>query len=146
MPVARPIQRGPVARYQFWIGESSCLDEGLARRSRLRYSRSELAAFGPDDFKAALVKEYQLAGEIRAWENPGVHQIRELRWEAALARGLRVLGREKEEVTQGFKSAPWKLALAAWLKASTQATNRWLSIKLNLGVPTSIIEISLKNG
>jgi len=116
--------------------EKWILNPGDAKREQRRLCSGW--AFGPDDFKAALVKEYQLAGDIRAWENPGVHQIRELRWEAALVQGLQILGREKEEVAHGRKSAPWKLALAAWLKARTQATNRWLSVKLNLGVPTSI--------
>jgi putative transposase len=116
--------------------EELVLNPGEARRKHRLICSGW--AFGPDEFKAALVKEYQLVGDVRAWENPEVQHIRQLRWEAALTQGLQALGRQPAEALLGRKSAPWKLALAAWLKARTQVSNRWLSVKLHLGVPTAI--------
>ena len=42
------------------------------------------------------------------------------------------------DARQSPKSAPWKLALAVWLKSRTQVRNRWLAEKLHLGVATAV--------
>jgi REP element-mobilizing transposase RayT len=95
-------------------------------------------AVGSDEFKASLVKEYNLAGTIRSWDSLGVADVRRLRWEAALARALKVLGRGEKEARAEAKSARWKLAVAAWMRGHTQAGHRWLSLKLNLGAPAAL--------
>jgi len=53
--------------------------------------------------------------------------------ETDLEKVLMKLGRTADELKADGKSAAWKLALAAALKARTTATNRWLVAALQLG-------------
>ncbi len=46
---------------------------------------------------------------------------------------LRTLGRTRQEAESEGKSADWKLAVAAAMKARSTVTNRWLSENLHLG-------------
>jgi REP element-mobilizing transposase RayT len=95
-------------------------------------------AIGGDEFKARLVKEYSLAGELRSSDEVGVREVRLIQWDTILQKGLHALGRSNEDALVQPKSAPWKLALAAWMKTRTQVSNHWLTAKLNLGVPTAV--------
>ena len=54
-----------------------------------------------------------------------------------LQRGLAAVGRTLDQAKTEPKSAGWKLAVAAWLKARTQAGNAWLSERLHLGAPAA---------
>ena len=40
------------------------------------------------------------------------------------------------------KSAPWKVAIAAEMKATTVATNRWLAISLAMGSPWMVSRLA----
>ena len=51
------------------------------------------------------------------------------------------LGRSPAELAAAGKSAPWKLALAAGLKARTTVTKHWLSENIRMG---SLNEVSRK--
>ena len=62
-------------------------------------------------------------------------------WQETLEKLLRTLSRTADELTAAGKSAGWKLALAAALKARTTATNRWLDTALLLG---NLHEVSRK--
>ena len=53
--------------------------------------------------------------------------------ETDLGKVLMKLGRTADGLRADGKSAAWKLALAAALKARTTATNRWLGAALQLG-------------
>jgi hypothetical protein len=37
-----------------------------------------------------------------------------------------------------IKSAPWKVAIAAHLKAATTVTNPWLAAQLHMGAPEGV--------
>ncbi len=54
-------------------------------------------------------------------------------WQEMLASLLAQLGRTADELASAGKSAEWKLALAAALKAQTTVTNYWLGETLYLG-------------
>ena len=54
------------------------------------------------------------------------------------ALGLRALGKSRADAPVERKSAPWKVALAARLKQTTQADNRWLAEKLHMGTPVAV--------
>lgn len=58
-----------------------------------------------------------------------------------LARWLRKVGQTREAIASEGKSAPWKLAVAAAMKAHTTATNRWLAENLAMG---NLYEVSRK--
>ena len=95
-------------------------------------------ALGTKDFKMALVKDHALAETNRAWEKSGVREMREARWEETLAAGLAALGQSHAAAVAERKSAPWKVALAAKLKETTQADNRWLAQHLRMGTPVAV--------
>jgi len=59
-------------------------------------------------------------------------------WETRLEAGARALERPLSAAAADPKSAPWKVALAAWLKRHTSATNRWLTERLNMGPPDAV--------
>lgn len=50
-------------------------------------------------------------------------EVRTLRWTSDLLRLLRALHKSKADADAAAKSAPWKLAVASWLKTHTQARN-----------------------
>ena len=134
---------GIIDRSQGWAEYAARLElqaEELARSDGWRKREHALCrgwAIGSDDFKKALVKDFNLAGTLRSSDPDGVKEMRCIHWETALARGLVALGRTTDEAPNQPKSTPWKLALAAWMKAKTQAGNSWLSSKLHLGTPTA---------
>ncbi len=99
-------------------------------------------AIGSNEFKAALIEKHNLIGATRSWDSAGVAELRAQRWETALAGVLRAIGRTEPEAKADRKSAPWKLAVAAWMRRHTQASNRWLTLKLNLG-PTGAMSRNL---
>jgi hypothetical protein len=96
---------------------------------------------GSGEFKAALVKDHDLADSTRAWESTGAQEIREEHWRVALARGLRQIGKTKADARTERKSAPWKIALAADLKQKTQASNRWICEQLHMGTPVGVSQM-----
>jgi hypothetical protein len=59
-------------------------------------------------------------------------------WETRLEAGAHALRRRLSEAAAEPKSAPWKVALAAWLKRHTSATNRWLTEQLHMGPPDAV--------
>ena len=108
-------------------------EEGPAGRSKAYVSLSQGWALGSADFKAVLIKDHTVAAHARAWETQGAAEIREQAWENLCRRALRVLKRSDDDLTLGAKSAPWKIALAVFLKERTQASNPWLARRLQIG-------------
>jgi REP element-mobilizing transposase RayT len=109
--------------------------QGVADRDQTYINLSKGWAIGPDDFKAALVAQHKLAGLVRAWGKSGAAEIRYSNWETSLKRALQALHYSAQDAALAKKSAPWKLAIASWMKTRTQASNGWLSQNLFLGAP-----------
>ena len=128
-----PAGRQAYAKFLAWQAA-----EGPAGKTKAYVSMSRGWALGTKDFKTALIKDHALAETSRAWEKTGVREMREARWEEALAAGLAALGKLPADVTADRKSAPWKVALAAKLKQTTQADNRWLAAHLHMGTPVAV--------
>ncbi len=51
---------------------------------------------------------------------------------------MQALGQTTTDAAQVAKSAPWKVALAAWLKRQSSAPNRWLGEQLHMGPPDAV--------
>ena len=111
---------------------------GPAGKSAAYQSMSRSWALGGREFKQALVKDHQLAATAKAWESAGARELRELQWQQALERDLQRLRIAPERVGRERKAAPWKVAIAAHLKASTQVSNGWLAEHLGMGSPASV--------
>ncbi len=128
-----PAGRDSYAEYLAWQVTS-----GPAGRSKAYVNMSRGWAMGGSDFKRTLIKDHALVARTRAWESIGAREVRELQWAEALARALRAVGKTETGAVTAAKSAPWKLAVAAWLKTRTQASNGWLSHRLHLGAPAAL--------
>ena len=124
------------AAYEAYLGWQAA--EGPVGQSAAYVNLSRGWALGTADFKAALVKDHELLASSRAWEAPGAKEVREIQWSTALDKVLAALRRTRGDTLQSRKSAEWKLAVAAWMKTHTQASNRWLTENLHLGAPAAL--------
>lgn len=107
--------------------------DGPVGRNKAYVSLSRGWALGTKAFKASLVKDHALAATTRAWESTGAREIREQQWEECLGKCLKNAGRSLEAAQSDRKSAAWKVAIAAELKRTTQATNGWIADVLRMG-------------
>ena len=114
--------------------------EGPAGKNQAYVSLSSGWALGSRDFKAALVKDHGLLAISRAWEDGGAREIREMQCAGALAKALQTVAKTDEDCRRERKSAPWKIAVAAHLKRTTQASNRWLAERLRMGSPVAVCQ------
>jgi putative transposase len=112
--------------------------EGPTGKSKAYVSMSRGWALGSAGFKKTLVHDHALAAESRAWENQGAREIREQRWEDLFQRALAALDRKEDELPIGPESAPWKVAIATFLKERTQAPNPWLAHRLGMQRPVYV--------
>lgn len=123
-----PTGRRSYHDYLAWLAE----DEPARKQQRFEaMSRSWI--IGSADFAKAMVKEQRaLIGHGRRLASE-LKQAQEALWEDELAALLKRLRRTKDDLVRERKSAPWKAALAAAMKARTTATNRWLGEHLHMG-------------
>ena len=84
-----------------------------------------------------LIKDYDLAPSVRAWELSGAREVSAARWLVALELALRRMGKSAADCQADRKSTPWKIAIAAHLKQSTDASNHWLTEQLQMGTPVA---------
>jgi REP element-mobilizing transposase RayT len=109
--------------------------DGPSPKGRTYVNLSKGWAIGTDEFKAALIAEHRLTALTRAWGQSGANEVRIAHWQTALNLALKTLNRSAKDASAARKSAPWKLAIAVWMKTHTQASNGWLSQNLILGAP-----------
>ena len=93
---------------------------------------------GGREFRDGISRELlEREGAIRL-EGDELKELNRSHWERALERCLRRLGRDLKEAAADAKSAEWKVAIAARLKAETSATNAWISERLSMGAPNAV--------
>ena len=122
--------------YLAWLAE-----DGPARKAQQFERMSRGWIIGTTGFAKTVLDEHRDAvgrGRLRAAE---LQAAAEEQWEETLAALLHRAGRSRAELVGAGKSADWKLALAAALKARTTVTNRWLGTTLHLG---NLYEVSRK--
>ncbi|HVS54526.1 MAG TPA: transposase [Opitutaceae bacterium] len=105
--------------------------DGPAGKSKAYVNLSRGWAIGTAEFKTALVKEHRLAAEARAWEGEGADEMRQLRWRETLSALCAAVPASAKEDTA--KSAPWKVAVAARMRAISDVRNDWLAEHLSMG-------------
>jgi REP element-mobilizing transposase RayT len=128
-----PVGRAGYADYLAWQ-----VAAGPAGTSAAYQSMSRGWALGGEGYKRALLRDHQILAESKAWENTGAKEVRELHWQAALERMLQKLKLDPERSRSDRKSADWKIAVAAQLKATTNVSNGWLAEALRMGKPGSV--------
>jgi putative transposase len=122
--------------YLAWLAE----DEP-ARKAQQFDKMSRGWIIGSVDFAKTVVAEHRAATGHGRHLAAEMREVHEAIWEDSLRILLRRSGRHRDDLAVTGKSEPWKLALAAALKARTTVTNRWLGANLNLG---NLYEVSRK--
>ena len=121
------------AQYLAWQAAS-----GPAGKSAAYACLSKGWALGTKEFKTGLVADHAALATSGAWESVGKQEIRRLHWASQLTNCLHVLGKTTAAAKSERKSAPWKVATAAYLKEHTQANNGWLATQLHMGSPVAV--------
>jgi hypothetical protein len=93
---------------------------------------------GSEDYRRDRSRDFRQMTAAKDWGGAKLAELNRREWETRLAAGARALGRELPPAPAEPKSAPWKVALAAWLKRHTSATNRWLTERLHMGPPDAV--------
>ncbi|MSU66121.1 MAG: transposase [Opitutus sp.] len=93
---------------------------------------------GGEAYQRELLKSFRKIERARDWGGTEVAEINRLHWRDMLERGSRALGESLARAPDSAKSAPWKIALAAWIKRSSSVSNRWLSEQLAMGAPDGV--------
>jgi hypothetical protein len=107
--------------------------EGPAGKNAAYVSLTRGWAIGGPEFKRALLQDHAVATAARAWESEGVREVRAAHWHKALTEALdRLPARVRESAA---KSAAWKVAVAAYMKETTDVRNGWLAEQLEMGTP-----------
>jgi REP element-mobilizing transposase RayT len=128
-----PAGRQRYREYLAWLAE----DEPARKALRFE-SMSRGWVYGSKSFKQALVKEHKQVKAIRGALDKDAAEARELAWDDAVERCLRRLRRPAADVPTTRKSAPWKVAIAAQLKATSTVSNPWLAQRLHMGDPDGV--------
>ena len=128
-PLQAPDSQAGWESYQRYLEWQAA--EGPLGKTKSYASLSRGWALGSKDFKKALLKEHVVAEQMRSWDMHGQKEVQQMRWAEALEKARAVLGRGK--CNDDRKSAPWKVALAAHLKKTTDVKNDWLSEQLEMG-------------
>ena len=105
--------------------------DALARR----YCRGWAVA--SQEYRRDLKKIYEQLEEPRGWGT----ELREEKWERALAALLRKARKTDKDALEAPKSAEWKIRIARELRSTSTATNAWIAERLAMGHPTRVCNL-----
>lgn len=128
-----PAGRRKYAEFLAWLAEDK-----LAQKQLMFDRMCHGWALGGQGFKAELVREHGELLNKRGRRETETREARALLWADALKKALSVMGKNSSEAPGEIKSSPWKVAIAAHLKATTTATNPWLAAELHMGAPEGV--------
>ena len=131
-----PAGRAKYLDYLAWLAE----DEPARKEQRFAEMSTGWVIGTAGFAKETIQAQVDARGQGRRMTNE-TRVAQEAVWQETLEKLLRTLSRTADELKAAGKSAGWKLALAAALKARTTATNRWLGTALKLG---NLHEVSRK--
>ncbi len=131
-----PAGRKNYLAYLAWLAE----DEPARKQQRFG-EMSKGWIIGTGRFAKEIVRENQRALGRGPALAATLRESREAVWQEELERRLVKLRKTPANLSEDSKSADWKVALAAALKACSTVTNRWLGEALHLG---NLHEVSRK--
>ena len=70
-----------------------------------------------------MIKDHDLTASARAWAMGGAREVRRERCEGPVRAALGVVGQSQADLAAEPKGVPWKVAVAAWLKQNSEASN-----------------------
>lgn len=95
-------------------------------------------ALGSEDFRRDLAQDFKQMTAARDWGGAELADLNRLDWNERLLAGLRTLRCSLTDAGAAPKAAPWKIALAAWLKGQCSVSNRWIAEQLTMGPPDAV--------
>ncbi len=129
--------RSKYAEYLAWLAEEP------TEQKRLRFDRmSKGWVLGTREFKKELVDEHRDAATALEQGEPDLDEAREAQLQERLDDLLAAVGKGPLDLKGAPKSAPWKVAIATEMKATTTATNRWLGEALAMGSPFTVSRLA----
>lgn len=112
-------------------------DEG--RQKEAAFERmSQGWVHGGDAYQKNLLGKFKRMPNAQDWGGGEVAEINRLEWRRLFARALLILDRDPADAHSTPKSAPWKIAVATWLKQRSSVSNRWLTEHLRMGAPDAV--------
>ena len=88
-----------------------------------------------------MIEDHDLTASARAWETGGAREVRRGRCDERQKAGLRAVGQPQADPAAHPKGAPWKVAVAAWMKQNTEASNGWLAERLAMGSASRVSQV-----
>ena len=102
------------------------LSANREEQKRLSFERmSKGWVVGTRDFKRNLVQEHESAAASLERGERDLEEARVAQLEERLAELLAAVGKTRGDIARERKGMPWKVAIAAEMKAATTATKRW---------------------
>ena len=96
---------------------------------------------GSKEYQKELKRMYAGLEEAAGWGGPEVTEMREEKWERALAALMRKAGKSRRDILGEPKSAKWKVRIARELRLHSTATNAWISQQLGMGHPSRVCNL-----
>jgi REP-associated tyrosine transposase len=109
--------------------------DALARRYCRRW------AVASEEYRRDLKKIYAQLKEPGGWGGMEVTELREEKWERALATLLQRARKTDKDALAAPKSARWKIRIARELRSTSTATNAWIAQRLAMGHPTRVCNL-----
>jgi REP-associated tyrosine transposase len=107
------------------------INEGPLAKGRDAEAMNRGWVIGSGAFKKKLLQNHGIPARSRARSSEKIAEIRQRQWSQALAPLLAKVSAKDQRDSR--KSAPWRVKIAAHLKAHTSVSNAWLASQLNMG-------------
>jgi putative transposase len=95
-------------------------------------------AIGTAGWRKAVAKDHAHLALSVGVRHDELRELKEARQAAVLESALREAGKGADDVAGDPKGAPWKIAVAARLRAEAGAPHSWIASELNMGSPSSV--------
>ena len=121
------------AQYLKWLQE----DEPM--RKKMEFTRmSKGWAIGDAKYRQSIIAEDREMRSRIQLNHAELKEARELQWETALERCVKLLKVDLSAAPTAPKSADWKVGIATFMKRRYMAGNGWLADKLSMGNLTGV--------
>ena len=134
----------PAGRMRY-LAYLAWLHEDDAGKKDLQFDRlSKDWAVGTREFKKELVKQHQHLEAALDKNESGPRELAQELWTERMTAYLAALKKTDHDIRGDVKAAPWKVAVAAAMKATTTASNPWLARQLNMGSPFRLSRLATR--
>jgi len=95
-------------------------------------------AIGAPDWRERVAKNHASGALVCGAYTAEMAELRSLQWTRELEELLKAIRKNRQDLTDDWKGADWKVALAHTLRQRTTATNAWIARELHMGAASSV--------